>query len=371
MLGKYIKIVVFVIFLMSIYNYCVVFASSSNKMPPKVSVVIPNYNHALYLPQRIDSVLGQTFKDIELILMDDCSKDNSREIIEKYALLDQCIRVVYNEKNSGSTFKQWNKGIELSRGEYVWIAESDDFAESIFLESLLSILEADKSIGIAYSDSLDVDADSKIIGSQQQFYDKLNSQLWKQNFVENGLALVKKFMFYQNIIPNASAVVMRVATVREVGYADETFRVNGDWVFWAGILAHSKVAFLAKTLNYFRRHLNNVRSSTIVDGTALLEMTRLLQVLKSYGEPDPFFFDKMMNELTNMWLRSIIDYKIARSRHVDVYNNLKKADKMFLLRLVKLSSNFLFSNNLSGLRQLLGDGLLYRFMPKAKQTKGI
>ena len=90
----------------------------------KVSVVIPNYNHARFLPKRVDSVLRQTFQDFDLILLDDCSTDDSRSILSKYAD-DPRVKIEFNEVNSGSSFKQWNKGVGLARGEYVWIAESD------------------------------------------------------------------------------------------------------------------------------------------------------------------------------------------------------------------------------------------------------
>src|ERR1700722_2974587 len=104
---------------------------------PKVSVIIPNYNHAPYLRQRIDTVLGQTLQDFELILMDDCSTDDSRSIIAEYAN-DPRIRIELNKKNSGGTFKQWKKGIALAQGEYVWIAESDDYSDRRFLEKLIA-----------------------------------------------------------------------------------------------------------------------------------------------------------------------------------------------------------------------------------------
>lgn len=93
-----------------------------------VSVIIPNYCHARFLNQRIDSVLNQTYSDYEVIILDDCSTDNSREIIESYRNHPKISHIVYNEKNSGSTFIQWEKGFELARGEYIWIAESDDVA---------------------------------------------------------------------------------------------------------------------------------------------------------------------------------------------------------------------------------------------------
>src|ERR1700738_3854186 len=109
---------------------------------PRVSVVIPNYNHARYLRQRVDSVLQQSYQDFEVILMDDCSTDDSRIVISEYAN-DPRIRISLNEKNSGSAFKQWNKGVGLARGEYVWIAESDDYADPHLLETLVSRLEAE------------------------------------------------------------------------------------------------------------------------------------------------------------------------------------------------------------------------------------
>ena len=82
-----------------------------HNMCPLVSVVIPNYNHATYLAKRIDSVLQQLIANIEIIILDDCSSDNSREIIEYYGSLDKRIIVYFNNKNSGSVFKQWKKGI--------------------------------------------------------------------------------------------------------------------------------------------------------------------------------------------------------------------------------------------------------------------
>src|SRR6478735_6868594 len=101
---------------------------------PTVSVIVPNYNHAAYLPARINSILQQTYTDFELILLDDCSADNSREILENFRHHPKVSHIVYNEVNSGTTFKQWNKGIGLSKGKYIWIAESDDNCEAGLLE---------------------------------------------------------------------------------------------------------------------------------------------------------------------------------------------------------------------------------------------
>ena len=105
----------------------------------KVSVIIPNYCYAAYLEQRIDSVLSQTYQDFEVIILDDNSPDDglSRMAFEKYRENPHVSHIVYNDENSGSTFKQWDKGISLAEGEYIWIAESDDYCSPLLLESLM------------------------------------------------------------------------------------------------------------------------------------------------------------------------------------------------------------------------------------------
>src|SRR5580704_8103971 len=116
---------------------------------PRVSIVVPNYNHARFLPKRIESILRQSYQDFELILLDDCSTDESRTILSQYAS-DPRVRLEFNQVNSGSTFKQWNKGVKLARGKYVWLAESDDYADERLLEKLMARLEGDPSTVLCY-----------------------------------------------------------------------------------------------------------------------------------------------------------------------------------------------------------------------------
>jgi glycosyltransferase involved in cell wall biosynthesis len=120
-------------------------------MTPRVSVVIPNYNHAPYLKERIDSVLNQTFQDFELILLDDCSTDNSRDIINSYAKNPHVSHIILNEENTRNTFVQWERGIRLASGEYIWIAESDDKCEPTLLEKLVAEFKRDNNLVLAFS----------------------------------------------------------------------------------------------------------------------------------------------------------------------------------------------------------------------------
>lgn len=127
-----------------------------NSYNPLVSVIIPNYNHAPFLKERIDSVLNQTYRNFEVILLDDCSTDNSREIIESYRGQEKISHIEYNAANSGSTFKQWEKGINFAKGEWIWIAESDDVADINFINEL--IVETDAEM--VYCNSQIIDANS-------------------------------------------------------------------------------------------------------------------------------------------------------------------------------------------------------------------
>src|SRR5262249_50761135 len=106
---------------------------------PRVTCIIPNYNHARFLPQRIDSVLAQTYENLEILILDDCSTDDSRAVIEDYARAHPSrIRYDFNTKNSGGVFHQWRKGITAAGGELIWICESDDFCEPGFLERCIA-----------------------------------------------------------------------------------------------------------------------------------------------------------------------------------------------------------------------------------------
>lgn len=128
---------------------------------PLVSVVVPNYNYARYLPERMESIFSQTFQDYEVILLDDCSTDNSKEIIEQYRNHPKVSAIVYNDQNSGSPFKQWRKGVEMAKGKYVWIAESDDSAKPEFLATGVNLLEENPEAVLAFMGADIMDGDGK------------------------------------------------------------------------------------------------------------------------------------------------------------------------------------------------------------------
>jgi glycosyltransferase involved in cell wall biosynthesis len=231
---------------------------------PKVSVVIPNYNHARFLEQRIDSVLNQTFQDFEIIFLDDLSTDNSKEILAKYANHPKIGHRIFNDTNSNSTFKQWNKGIGLATGEYIWIAESDDYAAPGFLEKLVPILDRDLNVGLAYCQSYLVDETSKILSPNfLACTDCFDRQRWLSNYLNHGKNECENFLAGKNTIPNASAVLIRKSVyLSEVDCDNEAFKVAGDWFTWSKILLAADVYFVAESLNYFRSCEGSVSRKT-------------------------------------------------------------------------------------------------------------
>ncbi len=234
-------------------------------MTPIVSVLIPNYNHAPYLTQRIDAVLNQTFQNFEIIILDDCSTDNSRNIIEQYKHHPKIGRIIYNDTNSGSTFRQWNKGVNLCRAEIIWIAESDDFAHENYLSVVVPKMLADKNVGIAYCQSYKVNNKSEVTGTWKEDTDDCGYALFNADFRMVGKEYIKQFLINTNTIPNASGVIFRKKIYQLAGGADAGVKNCSDWLTWLKMLLVSDISYVAQPLNYFRYHDKSVIANAIAN----------------------------------------------------------------------------------------------------------
>ncbi len=228
--------------------------------PPKVSVIVPNYNHGRYLRRRLESILGQSFRDFELIILDDCSTDDSRDVIADY-LADPRVVTLFNAHNSGSTFKQWDKGLRIARGEYVWFAESDDYAEPTLVETLVDRMERHPNVGLAMTQSWVVDESGIVLHNylidQRKLYE--DASHWETDYLNKGATERSAYFYRSNPIPNASAVLFRRRTLKQIGPLPTHMKLCGDWMIYARVLRHSDIAFVARPLNYFRAHSSSVR----------------------------------------------------------------------------------------------------------------
>lgn len=220
---------------------------------PKVSVIVPNYNHARFLRQRLDSILNQTFQDFEVIILDDFSTDDSVNVINEYMGKKDNISVILNGTNSGSTFLQWGKGIAQAKGEWIWIAESDDLAHPKFLETMLHY-SAFANLGIITCESHIINEGGVVTGNTRSW---TNRNEGYYGTPKNGVEFCAKELVITNLIPNASAVLFRnTALLKKINYtASKKF---GDWILWFGLLMKSDVLFVNEELNSFRKHGQNV-----------------------------------------------------------------------------------------------------------------
>ena len=232
---------------------------------PKVTIIVPNYNHASYLNQRIDSILNQTYQDFELILLDDCSTDNSREILLRYSKHPKVRHCVFNEQNSGSTFMQWNKGIELAQGKFIWIAESDDWAEPELLETLCALLDNQPNVELAYCNTA-IYRDGKCIGDfASEKKNKFSLARWDTDYCITGNKEIEEALLWDCTINNASAVLMRKKILRTILPDLNKFRYSGDWFCYLQFAAVSDIAYSHKMLNNYREHGTNVSKNAGYD----------------------------------------------------------------------------------------------------------
>ncbi len=290
---------------------------------PKVSVIIPNYNYARFLKKRIQSVLQQTYQNIEVIYLDDASTDNSIEIFEKFAH-DKRIRGMINKVNSGSVFKIWNKGVKHAKGEYIWIAESDDYADKRFLERLVEKLDSNLNVGIAYCQSWQIDEHDRVLLKYDEHYMvDLDPERWKRDFIASGKDMCRNYLIFKNIVPNASAVVFRRSLYQMVGGTSENMKLAGDWLLWSKILLVSDSAYIVEPLNYFRTHDRTNRHVYDRNGILVKESFEVIQYIAQNIDVSPQYLDKTIYDTVALWIDTTWQYHIPLKRQGEIYRGGK------------------------------------------------
>jgi glycosyltransferase involved in cell wall biosynthesis len=236
---------------------------------PSISVVVPNYNYASCLPERLNSIFDQSHPIDEIIVLDDASTDNSVAVIE--AVAEECDRdltLVINDENSGSVFAQWMKAAEMATGEFVWIAEADDLSEPSFLSSLIAMMVADPSIKLAFSDSKSIDAEgSPVFADYKAYFATVEPNALTRSEIFEGREFIPRFLSVKNTILNVSSVLWRRDALRKAllkCQADlDEYRMAGDWRIYFECLSTpgAKIAYVADPLNVHRRHAQSVTHS--------------------------------------------------------------------------------------------------------------
>lgn len=225
---------------------------------PHVSVIVPNYNYSRYLRQRIDSILCQTYQDFELILLDDKSTDDSVSVLNTYSENPHVSHIVVNEKNSGGVFYQWERGLKLAKGDYIWIAEADDWAEPTFLEKCVGVLDGNQDAVLCQTGSTIVDSEGNPTGRNWDRFGNSDSKV----LTFGGKEFTRKFLRFSNILYNASGIVFRKSAIGDFPHEVKNYKAAGDWIFWLLLAQKGSVAIVKERLNNFRKHGNSTSWAT-------------------------------------------------------------------------------------------------------------
>lgn len=206
---------------------------------PKISVILPVYNGEKYLSEAINSILSQTYRDFELIVINDCSSDRTSEILASYT--DDRLRIVNNSSNL-KTSRSLNKGIELAQGQFIARMDADDISLPIRFEKQIAFLESHPEIGVVGSCIKQIDENGNFI---------------RNIFLQTRSETIKWELFFGSPLAHP-AVMMRAEVVKSSGgYSNNVF-FAADYELWTRLIKITRFANLSEFLLFYRMHSENV-----------------------------------------------------------------------------------------------------------------
>ena len=246
-----------------------------------VTAIIPNYNHAHFLKERVRSVVNQTYEHIEVIILDDCSSDESRDIIK--LLAQQCsrpVQVCFNDSNSGNVSAQWKRGIEMASGDLIWICESDDFCELDFLEHIVAHF-ADLSVTMAFGNIQFCDAEGGPMPGMDSFRALCEPTLdWSVNIKRPAFEWFCNVLGVQNVMANVSGCLFRRQNLPDAVWQEAlTYRIMGDWFLYSRIAGGGQIVYEPRSTAFFRQHGKNTSSSNFHKEHYYREHAQLMNAL--------------------------------------------------------------------------------------------
>ena len=247
-----------------------------NNLNPLVTVYITNYNYSDYIKTSIESVLAQTLQDFELLIIDDGSTDNSKEIIEDYRDIEG-ITIIY-QQNKGLNITN-NVAMRAASGKYLMRLDADDFLETDALAEMSRILDQDNELGLIFPDYYYVDIDGVRTGEER-----------RHNFE-------KEVSLYDQPAHGACTMI-RLEFLKKLGGYNESFTCQDGYDLWIKFITHYKVTNINKPLFSYRRHGNNLTTN---EGR-ILETRRAIKhafVNQHYGSETTLVIIPVRNYLFN------------------------------------------------------------------------
>jgi glycosyltransferase involved in cell wall biosynthesis len=224
---------------------------------PLVSVVMPSYNHERFITQSIASVLGQEFDDLELIIVDDASTDNSRQIIQKYAVEDARVRVIFHETNCGIS-KTMNDGIAAAKGKFLGETASDDVWKKDKLSKQLAVLESNEDL-IVFTEVEIIDESGQPVGLT---WSEFNSGVSAKKTGDIFHDLLGRWEFFMD-----SNMLLKRANLGDIRY-DESLKYANDYKLDLELAARYEFYFIPEPLVQYRSHASNTCGTRGFQGEA-------------------------------------------------------------------------------------------------------
>ena len=263
---------------------------------PKVSVITPLYNGKKYIEKAINSILSQTYKDLESIIIDDGSTDGSGELVkEKFG---GKVRYVYQENKGAATAV--NKGITLSQGDYIAFCDHDDWWLPEKLEKQVKFLEANQNFGLVYSDAF--------LAKDGRLTRKSWLQSRKVLSCSGGKEKCLALLFSKNFIPAPLTVLMRKSVIDRVGLFNENFSSTYDYEYWFRILeAGIQIAFLDEPLA--------VWNSRVGQGSRQIRKMKIAQIkiLREFLIRNPKFIKNHPLLVTSKFIKSYLGLLLGKT----------------------------------------------------------
>ena len=212
-------------------------------METKVSIIIPTYNGEKYIKETIESCLNQTYLNIEIIVIDDCSSDNTVNLLKEYG---EKTRLYLNEENQGIS-KNVNKGVGLSEGEYFILLGHDDILPNNHVETMLSEFDSDTIAIHCNSIIIDHNGNKKNSTRDDQLQLRKTANCIFELSIDNFIS--------------SCGMVHKSDVFKKIGGWDETYKQYGEWLYYIKELQHGKIKYTTKTKAFYRRHETNITNT--------------------------------------------------------------------------------------------------------------
>lgn len=259
-----------------------------------VSVILPVYNGGLYIGQAIESILSQTYKDVEIIVVDDGSTDNTERVVRSYENIHYIC-----QDNSGPSAAR-NKGMAASEGDYIAFLDSDDLYKENKLEEQVKTFEQNKDVDIVYNDCIAVDKDLNYINT-----------LISEGVYENEKDFLCMLLFRQ-IVPVPASIMLRRKCFEEGCVYSERYKHTEDYEYIIRLAQKYKFMYIPEPLYIYRRHENNLTNAHKIQEKRELDVIKGLgyEKIESIMEQSSFSLFEKKFLLAKIYIK-VHEYEIA------------------------------------------------------------